>query len=91
MQQIPKIDVPRKVIVFSCGGGSFVEYEQVKALNEEKCQGGSTAKANGGNTAAEEGKGSAGQPGNRPSNAFFDQIIYGTDHVYTPTQFISEL
>jgi len=34
---VPKMDVPRKVIAFSCGGGSFFEYEQVKALNAEKC------------------------------------------------------
>ena len=35
MQQIPKVDVPRKVIVFSCGGGSFAEYEQIVNLNKE--------------------------------------------------------
>ena len=35
-QQLLKQDVPRKVVAFSCGGGSFFEYEQVKALNTEK-------------------------------------------------------
>ena len=29
--------MPRKVIAFSCGSGSFFEYEQIKALNDEKC------------------------------------------------------
>ena len=32
-----KASVPRKVLAFSCGGGSFFEYEQVKNLNDEKC------------------------------------------------------
>ena len=27
LRQIPKADVPKKVIAFSCGGGSFFEYE----------------------------------------------------------------
>ena len=49
--------MPRKVIAFSCGGGSFVEYDQVKQLNEEKCKGGGSAnKTNGSNAANEEGK-----------------------------------
>ena len=25
--QIPKTDVPKKVVAFSCGGGSFIEYD----------------------------------------------------------------
>ena len=51
LKQVPKVDVPRKVIAFSCGGGSFFEYEQVRALNDEKCKAagrsGSGAKALG--------------------------------------------
>ena len=50
LQQLPKADVPRKVVAFSCGGGSYVEYEQVKQLSEEKCLGRSSqngASANG--------------------------------------------
>ena len=27
LQQIAKTDVPRKIVAFSCGGGSFFEYE----------------------------------------------------------------
>ena len=27
LYQLAKSDVPRKVVVFSCGGGSFYEYE----------------------------------------------------------------
>ena len=33
IQQIPRADLPRKIVVFSCGGGSFVEYENIKNLN----------------------------------------------------------
>ena len=32
-QMIAKGDMPRKIVVFSCGGGSFVEYEFIKNLN----------------------------------------------------------
>lgn len=83
LQQIPKIDVPRKVVAFSCGGGSFVEYEQIKALNEEKCQGVSSnaAKGSNGDDASTNANGSQVNKG----KTFFDQIIYGTDHVFTPT------
>lgn len=28
-------EAPRKVFVFSCGGGSFAEYEQIRDLNEQ--------------------------------------------------------
>ena len=28
-------EVPRKVFVFTCGGGSFYEYEQIRNLNEQ--------------------------------------------------------
>ena len=35
LKQIPKVDLPRKIVVFSCGGGSFVEYEFIKNLNQE--------------------------------------------------------
>ena len=33
IQQIPRADLPRKIVVFSCGGGSYVEYENIKNLN----------------------------------------------------------
>ena len=33
IQQIPRTDLPRKIVVFSCGGGSYVEYENIKNLN----------------------------------------------------------
>jgi len=32
---IYKHEIPRKAFVFTCGGGSFVEYEQIKYLNEQ--------------------------------------------------------
>jgi len=34
-QAIQRGDIPSKVVVFSCGGGSFVEYESFKGLNDE--------------------------------------------------------
>ena len=80
--------MPRKVVVFSCGGGSFFEYEQVKALNTEKTGGGQTP----GNAAAQGDDQTANgtAQANRQST-FFEQIIYGTDHVFSPTQFLGQL
>mmetsp|Transcript_4051 Transcript_4051/g.4940 ORF Transcript_4051/g.4940 Transcript_4051/m.4940 type:complete len:109 (+) Transcript_4051:164-490(+) len=46
-QQLAKADVPKKVVAFSCGGGSFVEYDQIKQLNEEKCSSGGQRDGNG--------------------------------------------
>ena len=75
--------MPRKVVAFSCGSGSFFEYEQIKTLNDEKC---------GKNHHIEESKEEqANGNGKKTATTFFDQIIYGTDHVFTPTQFIEEL
>ena len=80
--------MPRKVIAFSCGSGSFFEYEQIKALNDEKCgkktlEESKEEQANGPSAQANAGK--------KAASTFFDQIIYGADHVFTPTQFIGEL
>ena len=83
------MDVPRKIVAFSCGGGSFVEYEQIKALNEEKCQAANSGATYG--TSGEEASTNANGSQTGKSKTFFDQIIYGADHVYTPTQFIDEL
>ena len=48
--------MPRKVVVFSCGGGSFIEYEQFMSLNKElglvKADQGTKAKGDGGGGSA---------------------------------------
>ena len=86
MQQMAKSDVPRKVIVFSCGGGSFYEYEQIRAINEEKCRGqAAPGGSNGKDDGQEESKVQAS------GDAFFDQILYGADHVFSPSEFLEEV
>ena len=56
----------------------------MKELNDEKCNKQKTANqaaAGDDNSAANGGA----QNANKASATFFDQIIYGTDHVFTPS------
>ena len=62
----------------------------MKELNDEKCN----KQKTGGQAAAGDDTNAANggaQMANKVSATFFDQIIYGTDHVFTPTQFVGEL
>ena len=74
IQQIPRADLPRKIVVFSCGGGSFVEYENIKNLNQEL-----------GCMQFNDVENDANK------NPYFDQVLYGTDHIFSPQEFVKEL
>ena len=68
------------MVLFSCGGGSFIEYETiVRSLNESVCYQNHTAFFTPNKNKE--------NPVKPSINNRFKQIVYGTDQVYSPKQF----